>query len=308
MARIRLGDIVPLYVPGQPDSSPDPTSLYPQVPSLPGDLADNFVTGYTSAGTVPAYAVSEEGVPLDQLVTGGPYFVPSQPNNPAPYSNRPPVQVARSYQRTRILQDSELPPAIQRQSQITAHSERIFDPTEDDLAILSESAMWRWISEHGGLKSCCRIPEMGAPFYTLAPWIQKPLNGIDYKKLFFQPLTAFQSGGAFTGVDTVIGQWRVDHAFDGVITKLVFGFTGTGFEQASGDIVWRLKYGQRFARDLGNVLNTYGDLQTALLVEADHIQLISDQTVTLYANIPANSPVAGGQVFGGTFGWMWPRR
>jgi hypothetical protein len=305
MARIRLGDLTPLWVEGQPDSLPDPTSVYPQVPSLPADLADNFISGYTSAGTVPAYATSEQENPIDQLVTGGPYFVPSQPNNPAPFSGR---QQTMPYRRTPILPDSILPEPLQRGSRILEHAAGMFSPTHDDLAILSESAMWRWIAEHGGLKSCCRISEVGAPFYTVAPWIQKPLNGIDYKKLFFQPLTAFQTAGVFNGTDTVIGQWRVDHAFDGVITKLVFGFTGVGFLQASAQIVWRLQYGQRYARDLGNVLNTYGDLQTALLVEADHIQLISDQTVTLYANIPAGSPVAGGQVFGGTFGWMWPRR
>lgn len=306
--RMRLGDIVPLVVKGNPSASPDPAFLYPQVPSLPADLAGEFVSGYTSAGTVPGYVTTEEQNPIDQIVTGGPFFVGTQPNLPAPFSNRPPYGTARAYQHTPIVPDSQLPPAIQRQSQILYHAEKMFSPTEDDLAILGESAMWRWISEHGGLKSCCRIPEVGAPFYGIAPWIQKPLNGIDYKKLFFQPLSEFQSGGAFTGVDTVIGSWRVDHAFDGVITKLVFGFTGDGFLQGSGSIVWRLKYGQRYARDLGNVMNTYGDLNTALLVEADHIQLVSGQTVTLYANIPAASPVSGGQVFGGTFGWMWPRR
>ena len=306
--RVRLGDIVPLQVPGDPMASPDPTSLYPQVPSLPADLAGEFVSGYTSAGTVPGYATGEQAVPIDQIVTGGPFFVGTQPNLPAPFSNRPPYGTTRAYQPTRVIPDAQLPQPLQRQGQILTRAETLFSPTQDDLAILSESAMWRWIAEHGGLKSCCRIPEVGAPFYGIPPWIQKPLNGIDYKKMFFQPLTAFQTSGSFNGTDTVIGQWRVDHAFDGVITKLVFGFTGDGFEQASGAIVWRLKYGQRFARDLGNILNTYGDLQTALLVEADHIQLISDQTVTLYANIPAGSPVTGGQVFGGTFGWMWPRR
>jgi len=308
MARVPLGDIVSLWRQGEPPAAPDPTSVYPQVPSLPSDVAGEFMSGYTSAGTVSAYAQTEDQVPIDQLVSGGPYFVGSQPNLPAPFSNRPPLGLRRNYQRTQLVSDTQLPSALQRQSQILLHSRNIFEATEDDLAILGESAMWRWISEHGGLKSCCRIPEVGAPFYSVPPWIQKPTHGIDYKKLFFQPLSAFQSGGAFTGIDTIIGQWRVDHAFDGVISKIVFGFTGSGFEEASGSIVWRLKYGQRFARDLGNILNTYGDLQTALLVEADHIQLISDQTVTLYANIPAASPVNGGQVFAGTFGWMWPRR
>jgi len=307
MARTRLGDIVPLWVPGNPLPSPDPTSVYPQVPSLPADLAGEFVSGYTSAGTVPAYAASDQPLSIDQLVTGGPFFVPSQPNNPAPYSNRPPFQIS-PFQRTRVVPDSQLPDAIQRQSQILLRQQGIFSPTESDLRILAESALWRWISEHGGLKSCCRIPELGAPFYGVPPWLEKPLNGLDYEKVFFQPLTAFQSGGVFTGVDTVIGQWRVSHAYDGVISKVVFGFTGDGFQQASGGIVFRLMYGQRFARDFGNVLNTYGDLQTALLVQSNSIQLISDQTVTLLANIPLGSPVSAGQVFAGTFGWIWPRR
>jgi len=306
--RVPLGDIVPLWVPGEPSAPRPPSALYPQVPSLPADVAAEFISGYTSEGTTPAYGVDEQSVPIDQLVTGGPYFVPTQPNNPAPYSNRQPPGAAGPYTRAHVLPDEALPPALKRDSQILYHQTKLFSPTDGDMAILQESAKWRWIYEHGGLKSCCRIPEVGAPFYAVPPWIQKPLNGIDYKKLFFQPPSAFQSGGVFTGLDVVIGQWRVDHGFDGVISKLVFGFTGDGFEQASGSIVWRLKYGQRYGRDLGNILNTYGDLQTALLVEADHIQLISDQTVSLIANIPAGSPVSGGQLFGGTFGWMWPRR
>lgn len=307
MARIRLGDIVPLYVPGRPDVSGGPQ--YPMVPSLPPDLAANFVASYNPSNTIPAYAASEETNPaMAHAVTGGPYFVPAQPNNPAPFSNIRSFDGSAPYKREAILPDQILPAPLKRESQILKHQQALWEPTRHDLALLRQSAVWRWISEHGGLKGCCRIPELGAPVWAIPPWIQKPSNGLDFEKMFFQPLTAFQTLGVFNGVDTVIGQWRVPNAWDGAIKKVVFGFTGDGHIEGSGDIVWRLKIGQRFANDFGKVLNTYGSLQTALLVQQQNIQVISGQTITLIGNIPATSSVSGGQVFAGSFGWYWPRR
>lgn len=308
MARIPLGDIVPLWIPGQPtpDAAPPLGPPYTLVPGLPTDLAGNFLTSYNPSNTTPPYASSEQVNPaLQTEVIGGPFFVPSQPNSPAPFS-RGQMTPGNPWKRQPILPDSVLPDPLKRSSQILNRS--LYQANPWDLALLQESALWRWISEHGGLQSCCRIPEMGAPFYAVSPLLSKPSAGIDFKKIFFQPLTVFQSAGVFTGLDVVMGQWQVDIGYDGVINKFVVGFTGNGFNQGSGNIAWRLKVGQRFVRDFGNVLNTYGDLNTALLVQADHVELISGQTVTLIANIPAGSPVNAGQVFAGTFGYIWPRR
>ena len=310
MARIPLGDIVPLWVPGQPqpDLLPPAGPPYPLIPALPNDLAGEFVTTGNPSNTIPAYAVSEQVNPaLQTQVTGGPFFVGSQPNNPAPFS-RGLMLPGNPFQRQPVLPDTALPDPLKRQSQILNQVQSLYQANTWDLAMLQESALWRWVSEHGGLQSCCRIPEMGAPFYAVSPLLSKPSAGIDFKKIFFQPLSAFQSAGVFTGLDVIMGQWNVDIGYDGVINKFVVGFTGDGFNQGSGNIVWRLKVGQRFVRDFGNVKNTYGDLNTALLVQSDHVEMISGQTVTLIANIPAGSPVNGGQVFAGTFGYIWPRR
>lgn len=310
--RINLGDIVPLHPTGSKIGGtiarPGATDLLPRLPALPTDLAGNFWSNFSGADTVPPYAADlQDGTP-DSIVSGGPFFVPAQPNFPPPFSGQP--NFSQPFRPTTIIPDSQLPPTLSRESQILLAAQGLFVPTaEGDMAILQESALWRWISENGGLKGCCGIADLNSPLHSaIDPLHQKPRHGIDFQKPFFQPLSAFQSAGAFTGLDVVIGQWQVPIGFDGVLKKIVFGFTGDGFIESSQSIVWRLQYGQRYARDFGNVINTYGDLQTALLVQDNNIEVISGQTITLIANIAVNAPVSSGQVFAGTFGWIWSRR
>lgn len=308
--RIRLGDIVPMYIP--PGESFDPPLPYPQVPALPLDIAGNFVTStFVPQTTVPATAGDEAAAPYEAAVTGGPFFVGSQPNLPAPFSNpgyAPAYALRHPYQRTAMLQDSQLPFALQRVSRLQQSALALFTPTEWDVRILKESALWRFIAEHGGLKSCCRIPELGAPVWSIPPWLERPSNGLDFQNLYFQPLSAFISGGAFTGLDVQLGTFRVPLGWNGVIKKVVFGFTGDGHQEGSGDIVWRLQVGERYARNFGNVLNSYGSLETALLIQDQHIDIISGQNITLIGNVPATSTISSGEIFAGVFGWFWPVR
>lgn len=230
-----------------------------------------------------------ELVPLPQY-TG----LPSRPN----YYHQP------------IVPDAALPLSLRRSTPyIPSETKRLFSPNGWDNAIWREAALWAWIRAHGGLKSCCRIPELGAPIYAIPPFIEMPSNGIPRRDIFFQPLTAFQSAGLFTGLDVVIGSWQVPKGYDAAITHFLAFFTGSGFDDGSGSIVWRLQIGQRFAKSLGNVTYTYGGLETALLVPGQSIRAISGQTITLIGNIPngASTP-SGGQVFAGTLGWEYPRR
>ena len=128
--------------------------------------------------------------------------------------------------------------------------------------------------------------------------------------MFSQPLTAFQDGvGNFTGLDVVLGRFVVPIGYDGALNRVVFQFNGDGFQDFSGLIVWRVLVTLRYARNLGNVKNTFGDFATAFSVPgSDNIRLVSQQTITLLANIPAGSPVSGGPVMAGCFGWYYPRR
>jgi hypothetical protein len=208
-----------------------------------------------------------------------------------------------------VVPDSMLPATLKRRSPyLPAETARLFSPNAWDNVIWREAALWSWIRNHGGLKTCCRIPELGAPVYSIAPFDAMPSNGIPQRQIFNQPLSAFQSGGLFTGTDVVVGSWQIPKGYDGAITHFLAFFTGDGFDDGLGNIVWRLMIGQRYAKNLGNVQFTFGSLDNALLVPGQSIRCISGQTVSLIANVPVSSPISGGNVFAGTLGWTYPRR
>jgi len=236
---------------------------------------------------------------------------PGGPGGPlGPLAVPPPVTgPAGPWGTTPIIPDSGLPPALQRGNPLLRRwvwsSGNVWDRR-----LQHKSRTWGYIRAHGGLKSCCRIPELGAPIWEHPPWMVMPSQGEKIEEMFSQPLTAFQDdGGAFSGLDVVIGSFTVDNGYDGVLNRFVAQFTGTGFDDFSGDIVWRLKVANRFVRNLGNVVNSYGNFQTAFSVPLqDNIRLVSQQTVYLIANVPAGSPISGGVIAAGVFGWQYPRR
>ena len=303
-----LGDLVSMPLPDQPSPDYIAPTLPPQVPTIPLDLATAAFTSYNPGSTIPGYT---GGIPQTDTITPGTFFNPRLPNGGIPRTpfDRP-GERSNPFFRTALIPDSALPHSLKRQSQILTALVRLFTPNGWDNAIARESALWTWIAAHGGLKSCCRIPELGAPVYVTPPFLEMPSNGIAERQIFPQPLAFFQTGvgGAFTGVDTIIGQWVVPRGYDGAITHVLFVYTGDGFDQGSGNIVWRVKVGQRYAKNLGNATFTYGDLNTALLVPGQSIPLISGQTVQLIVNIPVGSPINGGSIIGGTLGWTYPRR
>jgi len=203
-----------------------------------------------------------------------------------------------------ILPDSILPPALQRHQQFYD----LFKKNKWDLEIEREAKLWKYVAEHGGIQTCCRIPELGAPIWSQPPWEVMPSQAPRIEFMKALPIGQVSGGGPFTGVDTILGTYNVPSGYDGAINRFVCAFSGNGFFDFSGSIVWRLKVGQRYAKNLGAVQNTYGSFQTAFIVPGTAIRLISGQAVQLIANIPVGSPVNGGQVQAGIFGWTYPRR
>lgn len=206
-----------------------------------------------------------------------------------------------------IVPDAALPPALRRSNPMQRRN--VWTPNRYDYRLRYEAMAWQWMAEHGGLRSCCRIPDLGAPIWNHPPFTTMPARGEELSKMFSQTLANISGGPPFNGTDTLIGQFNVPNGYDGVINRFVCGFTGDGFEDFSGDIVWRLRVDNRFVKDLGNVTNTFGSFQTAFLVPGSaNMRLVSGQTVYVFANIPLNSPVSNGVVTAGVFGWTYPRR
>ena len=208
-----------------------------------------------------------------------------------------------------ILPDSILPPPLQRSNPLIAPAQWI--PNKYDFQIIGRARKWQWVAAHGGLKSCCRIPELGAPIYDIPPWEKMPSNGFEFNQMNGLPIADFQSGsGIFTGDDVLILSIQVPSGYDGVINRFVAGTTGVaGYADFTASINWRLKYGIRFAKNLGDVDNTFGSFNNAIQVPQTYIcRVISGQTIEVYANVPVGSPISGGSINAGVFGWFYPRR
>jgi hypothetical protein len=327
MSRNNLGDLVPMPLPTEWGPTVIPPGTVPPPGSgqvtgggftAPGGFLNPFDPSSVTSGSAPNAGGGDDpaGDPYNPEYPGFPYG--GGPNVGAgrlvvPYPASVPISPGSSapgapWGRQPVLPDALLPPALQRTNplvgQVTPYRANSWDQK-----LRSRTALWGWIKAHGGLKSCCRLYELGAPIYDDPPWMVMPSQGEKFEKMFSQPLTAFQTAGIFNGLDVVLGRFTVPNGYDGTVNRFVCRFTGDGFLDFSGSIVWRLKVANRFAHDLGNVTNTFGDFQTAFSVPGtDNIRLISGQTVYLIATIPVGSPVANGVVSAGAFGWYYPRR
>ena len=160
------------------------------------------------------------------------------------------------------------------------------------------------------MRNVCKVPELDVPPFDQPPWIIQPSQGEKFEQMYGKPLGAFQDGaGNFTGLDVVLGRFVVPNGYDGVLNRVVTQFNGDGFQNFSGSVSWRFMVNQRFIKNLGNVQLSYGKLKAAFAVPGTfNFRLISQQTLTLLANIPPGSPVANGMVMAGAFGWVYPRR
>lgn len=272
--------------------TPVPGATVVAQPGASTPSPDDYVqggTGYPPAGLAPS------GQLIVPNPTTGQRLSPAATIPGAPWGRAP------------ILPDSMLPPALQRGNPVLRHA--TFYPNAFDRVLAKRTALWGWIASHGGIKSCCRIPELGSPIWDKPPWIVMPSQGEPFQEMFSQPIVNVSGGGPFDGSDTVLGQFVVPNGYDGALNRFVCQFTGDGFADFTGNIAWRVLINQRYARNLGNVQNTYGDFRAAFLVPGtDNIRLVSQQTVTLIASIPLGSPVSGGFVTAGAFGWFYPRR
>lgn len=323
---MRLGDLVPMPLPTQwgPTVIP-PGAAGPQSAQLGWcNVGNGWVLGYRfpNGQCVPMPGAPVQSSPNGTSPQTAAYLQnlglqPSglTPGVPAPVSGSPSVGVPppqttapASWGRQSILPDSALPPTLQRNNPLVAQFVPL-RPNGWDAQIRRHADVWSYIASHGGLKSCCRLPELGAPIYDSPPWITMPSQGEKFEEMFGQPITAFQTDGAFNGLDVVLGQFVVPNGYDGAINRFVTQFTGTGFQAFQGQIFWRLLINNRYARNLGNVQNTFGSFEAAFSVPGtDNLRLVSQQTITLLASIPAGSPVADGYVAAGCFGWFYPRR
>lgn len=137
-----------------------------------------------------------------------------------------------------------------------------------------------------------------------APWESMPPGGQRRQPIGKIALPAVE------GVETDVLVFDVPIGFDAVFVTLVCMFTGTGFVDSSGDIVYRIKQGRRYVPDYGAVEEQLGDLSTPYAMEGAGIRAISGQRITITATLGTGAlgRLSANNIVGALNGWIYPRR
>lgn len=176
--------------------------------------------------------------------------------------------------------------------------QRLFPNNGFDLALDDEKRMWEAIQEFGGLEAICPGHR-----YAMPPWVKQPEQGRRFSKISSIPLPAVEQR------DFLVATMQVPLGYDGVIPSVVNLYTGMGFFEGSGDLVWRIQLNERYVRDYSNITTTIGSLTTPYPANTGAVRLLSGQTVNYYVRLGAGAlgNLTGGRIICGLFGYFWPR-
>lgn len=109
--------------------------------------------------------------------------------------------------------------------------------------------------------------------------------------------------------DVLVCKGQVPLGYDGLLTSIFQQYQGSGFQQGSGDIVWRIKRNQQWLKSLGNNPFALGNPQN--LVDLTEGQIIYSGTFFYYfVNVPNLSSmiqVGASLITCGMDGFYWPR-
>lgn len=123
-------------------------------------------------------------------------------------------------------------------------------------------------------------------YYPAPPHVQRP---------FDQP--SFDAGdGIITPAagssSNVVLSLACPNGYNGVIKRLSCNYTGGGFVPFSGDLIWRLRIGGRFARNYDNIRNQLGSIETPRMT--DGIDIHSGELLEFLVDVAAAPGIAVG--------------
>lgn len=157
-----------------------------------------------------------------------------------------------------------------------------------------------------GVPQCAVAADWEQGYWPM-PWVEMPPGGLP-----FDPFGSIDTPAA-NGVETLVLQFRIPYNYDGIITGICNLFTGPGFVETSGNLIWRIRVGQpnlqgRPVRNYSDIRQSMGDLGQPRDV-AGGIQVISDQYVEYSVTHSLGSPIvpAGTRIICNIQGYYWPR-
>jgi hypothetical protein len=109
--------------------------------------------------------------------------------------------------------------------------------------------------------------------------------------------------------DVLVCSGKVPLGYDGLLTEIFQFFQGGGFQQGSGDLIWRIRRNQIWLKQLGNCIYSLGNPQNPISLTEGQI-LFSGTQFGFYVNAPnvtGSLIIAGSSVVCGMRGFYWPR-
>ena len=151
------------------------------------------------------------------------------------------------------------------------------------------------------VRPACNIPPCSLPWdedYTPIPAGAVPFH-----------ITGTIATPATAAGDVLVCSGRVPLGYDGLLTEIFQNYQGSGFQQGSGDIVWRVKRNQQWVKSLGNLPYSLGNPKNFVPLTEGQI-IYSGTLFQMYVNVPNLSSmiqVGSSLITCGMNGFYWPR-
>lgn len=168
---------------------------------------------------------------------------------------------------------------------LTASGAQLEQPNSAALCLMREYDLFCQLQADGGLDRmmCSGINNRNNPY-----WVTMPPEGRRYQKIAAtKPQDIVDAVGYNVDYEVTArgGNEQVPVGYAGVITGLVNMYTGTGFVEGSGDIVWRVRVNQRWVKDYGNLATTLGNLAAPCMIYRGGVRLMPQNLCRYYISL-----------------------
>jgi hypothetical protein len=134
-------------------------------------------------------------------------------------------------------------------------------------------------------------------------WAATPDQAVPFRQVSGITTPATASG------DNIVTTLKVPIGYDGIVTGLYWLYSGQGFLQGSGDIIYRLQINRRYVKDLGDIPYSLGSPVLPFPLTEGQL-LLSGWSVNVIVTVPnlsGNIQIGASTITAGLIGFFWPR-
>ena len=177
-------------------------------------------------------------------------------------------------------------------------------PNRWDRLLQREQQTWNAIQANGGIRAVVSPfrPKLLSVGEWGEPWMRATGEAQPLYENAVIPLPALGGG------DALVLAFTVPPGYDGVITGITHFYTGQNFDEASGDLTWRLQVNRHWVKSMGAMITTMGSVQQPSPLLPGGIRVLSRDIVQYWVNVSLGAKVVGGNIFCAVAGRIYPEQ